>query len=230
MEDLKFECDAWGCEEKIEREGGLCKHHIRRYVESKRPGAPVFLRKSQNGGGPKKAPLDLSTGSGRAGESKEAGMKCSRCGRSSNEARKFNKKRGLCISCCMTLNKAKREGKEPPPLKGKKKDAGEGTASLKKGKIYGKGKDSLTPTLSLKGRGKKEPKGKRGKKTKRPKSQIPPALPLEKRGVPEPPLDLRLTLDFSGYPVLFGIIESRAQDDFRTPEMQALFILKEALK
>lgn len=225
MEDLKFECDAHGCAEKVEREFGLCKDHFRRYVESKRPGAPVFLRKSQNCGGPKKAPFDPLTlrqaqGSGREEGGKEAGMKCSRCERSSGEVRKFIKKRGLCISCCMTIAKAKREGKKPPPIKGKKKDAGEGegTASLKTGKIYGHKKEPLTPALSPKERGRKK------------KTLIDSSTGSGRTAKTPGRLDTLLTLDFSDYGNLYGIIAAKAQEEFRTPEMQALFIIKEALK
>ena len=157
MEELKFECDAMGCAEIIKTEGGLCSHHLRRYLESKKPGAPVFMRKSQNGGGPKKAPLDPSTGSGTAslkrGKILAAELKCSECGITAAEAFKtqkkyFSRKKGRCREC---LEKEK-------PLKGKSK-----------------AEKPLTPASPVKGRGKKETKGKRGKKTKRPKSQIPPS-------------------------------------------------------
>lgn len=278
MEDLEFECDAAGCETKIGKENGLCKYHIGRYLESKRPGSPVFLRKSQGHGTAGKPPCP-STGSGQT--AKEAEMDCARCGKSSAMDKRFSKKKGLCNSCVTTIYQYKKAGKELSPVRGAKGTAATagGTASLKEGKIYAEMKckdcgrnksevkkfnkrtgqcsrcyqrdwvaskkaekqplapeldENMTPArarydkaMAL-ARAELKGKGRGRKKAKVAGEQIPPGFPL-KKGKREAPGSLELTLDFTGYERLLAIITAKAQDDFRTPGMQALFMLKEAL-
>lgn len=213
-----FECDAAGCETKIERENGLCKYHIGRYIESKKNGGPVFLRKSQGHGKPL-TPALSPKGRGRK-KTEKAEMKCKRCEKSSGGDKRFSRKKGLCNSCSVMTSQYKKAGKELPPARKKIKeasDSGEGTASLKKGKIFGAKKPLVPPSPA---------KEREEKKVKRAKKQISPGDPFEAR----PPLkDLILTLDFSNYESLLEVIRVEAENDFRTPEMQALFIIKEAL-
>ena len=184
-------------------------------------------------------------------------MKCQRCGKSSGDDKRFSKKKRLCNACSVTISQYKKAGKELPPAKRKKEAAG-GTASLKEGKIYGaemKCSECGIGAASAKLTQKKNFSRKHGKcrvclDKKKGKAEKPLTLPSpaggeEKKAKGKAPLDtstgsgrtvippqaddLKLTLDFSEYESLYDVIVDEARDQIRTPEMQALFMLKEVL-
>ena len=127
-----FECDAWGCHTEVKVKDGLCKDHLRRYLDSKRPGAPAFLRKKDMGGtgvgtpsvkkqdkkkpltppSPDPSPLGVgSPGEERKGKGKEKKeMNCSRCNKSSEVDKRFNCTKGLCNACQVTIAYHKKAG------------------------------------------------------------------------------------------------------------------------